>query len=139
MAQSAHQQSLTEREVQLLIGGQSQFCLTVREAISWFRANLVAAAVPTAPMCIGSLPSFVSTGHALLSCGAVSEPTMMSKVPFDASGCDPKTGASRYCAPAASILEAMSQLSFGPACTHTHTQSHTVLHMQCVVRCVARY
>lgn len=43
---------------------------------------------------------------------------MMSKAPFEASGCDPKTGASKYCAPAASIFEAMSQLSFGPADRH---------------------
>lgn len=49
----------------------SQLSLTVREAISWFSASLVAAAVPTAPMCIGSLPSLVSTGHALLSWGLV--------------------------------------------------------------------
>ena len=44
----------------------------------------------------------------------------MSKVPLEASGCDPRTGASRYWAPAASIWEAMLQLSFGPARRHTH-------------------
>lgn len=113
------------RAVRFKAAGQGQLCLTVSEAISWFSASLVAAAVPTAPMCIGSLPSLVSTGHALLSCGLVSEPTMMSKVPLEASGCDPKTGASRYCAPAASILEAMSQLSFGP--TSRHAQTHHIL------------
>ena len=75
----------------------------------------MAAAVPTAPMCMGSLPNEASTGHALLSWGSFSDPTMIRRAPLEASGCDPSTGASKYSAPAAWILVAMSQLSFGPA------------------------
>ena len=71
--------------------------------------------MPTAPMCMGSLPKSASTGQALLLSGWVSDPTMISRAPLEASGCDPSTGASTYSAPAAFILSAMSQLSFGPA------------------------
>lgn len=88
--------------------------LTVRDAMSWFSASFVAAAVPTAPMCMGSLPSKASTGQARLSWGSVSDPTMIRRAPLEASGCDPSTGASRYSAPAARTFAAMSQLSLGP-------------------------